>query len=482
MDALAGGGTAYEIIGICLFLAALFVTLGLWQRKIGRARTAKAVEEIREADALSTRRPVSQHPQVDPLRCIGCASCVAACPEEGVLGLVDGIARILHGIRCIGHARCAEACPVGALVVGMGDISSRPDIPVLSESLESTVPGVYLAGEVGGAALIRHAIEQGARAVEDIARKVRGETGRGREWPGEQSVADVLIVGAGPAGISATLKAVERGLSYVTIDQEEIGGTVRKYPRRKLALTQPVDIPLYGRMKRSAYLKEELIELWEGIIRDFRLEIRPRVKLLGVERQGGLFVAKTSAGIARCRHVVLALGRRGTPRKLGVPGEESEKVFYQLIDAATYTHQRVLVVGGGDSAIEAATALANQPGNTVTLSYRRSEFVRIKKRNEERIHEYLRQERIRAIFRSNVKRIHADSAVLALGEGEEVERELRIPNDHVFVFAGGDPPYPLLREIGVRFGTDGATAEVRAQGKTEIARAASRVEREGVAQ
>jgi thioredoxin reductase/NAD-dependent dihydropyrimidine dehydrogenase PreA subunit len=443
----AAAGEAPLLPWVVLFLFGLFVVLGLWQRKVGRARTQAAMEKIREAAEIGSSRPQSLHPQINPRTCIGCASCVAACPEEEVLGLVDGIAHILHGSRCIGHGRCEAACPVGAITVGMGDVASRPDIPALSEAFETSVPGVYLAGEVGGVALIRHAIEQGARAVSDIAKRI--QQAPRRVDPG---VADVLIVGAGPAGLSASLKAIERGLSYLTIDQDDIGGTIRKYPRRKLAMTQPVDIPLYGRLRRSEYLKEELIDLWESLIRDFHLVIHERVKLLDLRRERGDFVARTSAGRVRCRFAVLALGRRGTPRKLDVPGEDSEKVLYQLIDAAGYTNGKFLVVGGGDSAIEAATALANQPGNDVTLSYRKPAFTRLKKRNEERIGDYVARGRIRAIFSSNVERIDPQEVLLATPAGIE-----GIPYDNVFVFAGGEPPFPLLRGIGVKFGGDGET-------------------------
>ena len=420
-------------------LAALLVALGAWQRRIDRRERARVVSEIEEAKALGADRPIGQYPFIDPLRCIGCASCIRACPEDSVIGMVMGVAHVVQAARCIGHGLCAEVCPVGAIVVGLGDLSARPDVPQLTDDLESTVPGVFIAGELGGLALIRNAVEQGVRGIEAVARRIR------EERPARAD-ADVLIVGAGPAGLAASLKAKELGLSYVTIDQNDIGGTVRKYPRRKLVMTQPVELPLYGRVRRTEYVKEELIELWQGVLEQHGVKVRERVKFLGTRREGGRLVSETSHGPLSTRCVLLALGRRGTPRKLGVPGEEQEKVLYQLVDAATYRGLRCLVVGGGDSAIEAALGLAAQAGNEVTLSYRKPEFFRIKARNEERI---------RAAAAEGAVRLALGSEVRSVGE-EHVDltaqgRAARLPNDFVFVFAGGEPPYPLLKGMGVRF-------------------------------
>ncbi|HEX5135561.1 MAG TPA: NAD(P)-binding domain-containing protein, partial [Planctomycetota bacterium] len=333
-----------------VLLGILLVALGVWQRRIDRRERARVVSAIEEAKSLGADRPIGQYPHIDPLRCIGCASCTRACPEDGVIGMVKGVAHVVQAAKCIGHGLCAEACPVGAIVVGLGDLSARPDVPMLSDDLETTVRGVFIAGELGGLALIRNAIDQGVRGMEAVALRCREERGR--------ADADVLIVGAGPAGLAASLKAKELGLSSVTIDQNDLGGTVRKYPRRKLVMTQPVELPLYGRIKRTEFVKEDLVGFWQHIVEEQRLAVREGVKFLGTRRENGRLVSETSKGPIATRCVLLALGRRGTPRKLGVPGEEQEKVLYQLMDAATYRGLRCLVVGGGDSAIEAALGLA----------------------------------------------------------------------------------------------------------------------------
>ena len=309
------------VILVFFLMAGLLYVLGVWQRKIEEETGRKTVAELREAKEYGTDKPLTQYPRIDAASCIGCGTCVAACPEDGVLGLVDGIARVIHGARCVGHGVCAEVCPVGAIVVGLGDVSSRSDIPVLDRSLETSAPGIFIAGELGGLGLIRIAIQQGTRAIDAIAAELHDE------GPAPQGVADILIVGAGPAGIAATLRCVERKLAYVTIDQEDLGGTVRKYPRRKLVLTGPVDLPLHGRIKKSEFLKEELIEFWESVFQEHQLLVRSRVKLLGLQGRRGDFLAQTSTGPLRARRVLLALGRRGTPRKLGVPGEDLEKVL-----------------------------------------------------------------------------------------------------------------------------------------------------------
>ena len=421
-----------------------------------RRRRVDDSARLRQNQELGMDRPVGQYPLIDAGACIGCGTCVSACPEHDVLGIVMGRAVVINGARCIGHGKCAEACPVGAIRIGLGDITKRDDIPVLSPDGQTSVPGVWIAGELSGFALINNAVAQGQRVMEAIA------AARGPHLEGPSGMVDVVVVGAGPAGMSAGLVAAERGLSCVILDQQGAGGTILQYPRRKLVMVQPVEIPRLGRLSKAEYLKEDLLEIWERLHSDYGMDIRIGPRVTGVKGRRGDFTVETTAGEWRARNVVLALGRRGSPRKLNVPGEDLSKVSYKLIDAEAYKGRRVLVVGGGDSAVEAAMGLAHQDGCEVTLSYRKPELMRIKQRNAERVAALMADGRLDFRGGTNVKSIHAERVVLDGPTGPIV-----LPNDEVFVLAGGVPPFGLLREIGVAFGGDQNDAErLRAAGLT----------------
>jgi thioredoxin reductase/NAD-dependent dihydropyrimidine dehydrogenase PreA subunit len=414
------------------------------------ARHHRDHERKVEAAQLGIDKPAAQFPYVDPALCLGCGACVAACPEGDVLGLVGGTATVINGLRCVGHARCEEACPVGAITVGLGDLRSRADMPQVDDWHETETPGLFLAGEVGGLALVRNAMSQGRRVVERIAERHRAGSAP------SDGVVDVIVVGAGPAGLAAALACAEQGLSHRVLEQEpDLGGSLLHYPRRKMVLLQPIELPLHGRIDKEEFQKEHFLELMEGLVARHGLDIRFSEKAKGVRRrEDGVFEVESAAGTVHPgRYVILALGRRGTPRKLGVPGEELPKVMYRLIDAESYKDQKVLVVGGGDSAVEAAVGLAHQPGNEVTLSYRRDKLVRIKKKNEERLAPLLASGRVKPLFGSQVAEVTPERVRLKVGS--EV-RELE--NDYVFVFAGGEPPFEFLKQCGVRFGGEEAKA------------------------
>ena len=437
-------------------LGATLLLVSRWQCRLERERSDAARRKLAEAKAKGADKAIAQFPLIDEAACLGCGSCVAACPERDVIGLVDGVAKIIHGAHCVGHAKCEEACPVGAIKVGLGDVSKRADIPQLTPQYESSVPGVYVIGELGGIALIRNALEQGARAVEDVARRLKEDRA-----PAEPGVSELLIVGSGPSGLGAAFRAKELGIDVAIVSQDGLGGTIRKYPRRKLTLLQQVRIPVHGLMKEGEYEKEDLLELLDKTLARTGLEVSTGEGLVSIERVGRTLVTKTTKGERRSRYVALALGRRGTPRRLGVPGEESDRVFYQLLDAATYTGQKLLIVGGGDSAVEAALGLARQPGNEVTLSYRKPDFFRLKPRNESRLKEAAAAGSLKLLVPSEVRRFERGEAVLSF-DGPGGRGELRLPVDWAFVFAGGELPFPLLEKIGVRFGGEKRPAGAKA--------------------
>jgi thioredoxin reductase (NADPH) len=430
---------------ITTFVAAFFLRgylKGLKEREEKARRSA-------EKGKLYSDGPKSQHPHIDTAYCIGCATCTTVCPEGDVLAMIAGKAAIVNGYKCIGHGLCAEACPVGAITMVMAIPSMGADMPTLTPDYETTIPNLFIIGELGGLALIKNAVNQGRDCVDLVSSRMAAYVGAK-----SPDIYDVLIVGAGPAGIAASLRAIENKLNYVTLEQDEVGGTVAKYPRQKLVMTSPVEFPMYGKFKKTELSKENLLAFWDMVLNRSDFNVRTGEKVEDIKQEEGIFSVKSANNQYRSRAVVLALGRTGTPRKLGVKGEELPKVMYRLIEADHYVNKKILVVGGGDSAVEAAMGLANQSGNQVTLSYRKETFIRIKERNAQRIDQCMRSGKVKVVFNSIPVEFKTDTVVLEVG-GEPKE----IPNDFVWIFAGGTPPNDFLKKIGVGFGMRDQTQE-----------------------
>jgi len=427
----------YFIYGVpCLAL----LVWHIGRRRRLERRSARVQRETGSAE------PASLHPVIDPARCIGCGGCLKACPEQEhhtVLGIVAGRAALVNPGDCIGHGACKAACPVEAISLVFGSERRGVDIPLLSPAFESNVPGIFVAGELGGMGLIRNALEQGRQAIESIAARRRTRAGS----------LDVVIVGAGPAGFAASLTALAKKMRFVTLEQESLGGSVFQYPRGKLVMTAPATVPLIGKFSFRQTDKESLLEFWQAAERKTGVTINYRERVEEIVPQQEGFRVRTNRAEYEASNVLLAIGRRGTPRKLGVRGEELPKVVYRLIEPVQYAGQCVLVVGGGDSALEAAASVAEAGAAAVTLSYRGDSFDRAKGRNRERVQAATTQGKLTVLMKSNVKEIRPDAVTI-----EQEGRMLSLPNDAVIVSAGGVLPTDFLRRVGVAVETKYGTA------------------------
>jgi thioredoxin reductase/NAD-dependent dihydropyrimidine dehydrogenase PreA subunit len=416
-----------------------------WKRS---AKHRKSQRVFDEAVSSGMTEPASIHPVINPALCLGCASCVAACPEKSknVLGVIHGKAQLINPTHCIGHGACKTACPFDAIELVFGTEKRGVDIPQVNPDFQTNVPGIFIAGELGGMGLIRNAVKQGVEAVDSVC-KLK-DIGKGND-----DVIDLVIVGAGPAGIAASLAAKDKKLNFVTLEQDSLGGTVSHYPRGKIVMTAPAVLPLVGKMQFKETTKEALMEFWQDVIKKAGLKIRDREGVESVETVKTGFNVKTASNEYHTRAILLAIGRRGTPRKLGVTGEEQTKVVYRLIDPAQYRNQHVLVVGGGDSALEAAVSISEEEGTNVSISYRSEAFSRAKEKNRIKIADAEKAGRLRVLMKSNVKHIEQDQVVLSTDD-----EELRIDNDAIIVCAGGILPTGFLKSIGITIDTKFGTA------------------------
>src|SRR5271169_210202 len=430
---------------IALYGFPLAFTLVVYLRR--QRRVAAHLRQVQEeAVAAGMTEPASLHPVIDASKCLGCGACVKACPEQPhheVLGLIDGKAVLVGPTECIGHGACKTVCPFDAITLVFGTERRGLDIPVLKPNFESNVPGIYVAGELGGMGLIKNALMQGQQALESIAKA-------GVKRPGAP---DVLIVGAGPAGLAASLAAKKMGLNYQTIEQDSLGGAVFQYPRGKLVMTAPVELPIVGKVQFRNTSKETLLKFWTDACNSNGLNIRYQERVESIEAKDGAFHVRAGGAQYVASAVLLAIGRRGTPRKLGVPGEELPKVVYRLIDPEQYRGSKVVVVGGGDSALEAAASVAELGDTSVILSYRGEAFQRAKQRNRQRVEQARAKGQLSVLLNSQIREIRSNEVVL-----QQAAKEMKMSNDAVIVSAGGILPNDFLRSIGIEVETKYGTA------------------------
>jgi thioredoxin reductase/Pyruvate/2-oxoacid:ferredoxin oxidoreductase delta subunit len=394
-------------------------------------------EKIKKAIEEGLHEPISLHPYVDVNRCMGTGACVKACPEKDILGMKHGKAMVINASRCIGHGACFHACPTEAITLRIGTEKRGVDLPHVSRTFETNVPGIYIAGELGGMGLIRNAVEQGKQAAENIINSIKKD---------HKADYDLVIVGAGPAGISASLAAKKHGIRFLLLEQDTLGGTVFTYPRTKVIMTAPMDLPLMGKVKLSETSKPVLLNLWQTVLSKYDIAIRENCKVESIERSDSNFDVITADGQHfNTAFILLSTGRRGSPRKLNVPGEEKEKVAYRLLEPEEITGKNILIVGGGDSAIESALLLAEQ--NHVTISYRNEVFNRIKPLNSVALNKALAAGKLEVRFNTSLDKIEDDCITLSTAtEGHN----LRLSNDLVFIFAGGELPTQFLEKTGIK--------------------------------
>ena len=422
-------------LSIILIISIIIIYLSQQRRK-----SKEVSDKISQAKLNGLHEPVSLYPVVDINRCIQSGACITACPEKEILGITNGKASIINASRCIGHGACFRACPVEAISLWIGTEKRGVDLPHVSPNFETNVPGIFIAGELGGMGLIRNAVTQGREAVEQIVKTLNKEA---------KADYDLIVVGAGPAGISGTLAAKKAGLKVLTLEQDTLGGTVFTYPRSKIVMTAPMDLPLYGKVKLRETTKTELLTLWKTVIEKNKIEIIENSKVEAIVPEKESFIVETVNGNKySTKNVLLSIGRRGTPRKLNVPGENSEKVAYRLLEPEVIADKDIMIVGGGDSAIEAALLLAEN--NRVTLSYRSDKFSRIKKTNADRINEAIQSSKIDVQFNSEVTAIEPENILYSVKDSTEI---FKIKNDLIYIFAGGELPTQFLKKIGIEMST-----------------------------
>ncbi len=429
------------VYGVVFLLCIGIIFLYLKKVNSSSLETEKKVAIAKEEGLFE---PVSLHPYIDLNTCIGSAACIADCPEKDILGVANGKATVINTTHCIGHGACFHGCPVEAISLRIGTETRGVDLPHVNELFESNTKGVYIAGELGGMGLIKNSVEQGKQAIENIIKNKKTRL---------PNVIDVGIIGAGPAGISATLAAKKHGLTSVTLEQDSLGGTVYTFPREKIVMTAPMNLPLYGKVKLYETSKDELLQLWKKVILKHEIQITEHTKAESITLlKDSIFKIITNNGSEYiCNNILIAIGRRGSPRKLNVPGEKSTKVAYRLLEPERIQNKKIMVVGGGDSAIE--TVLLLKDDNTVTLSYRKDKFSRLKPKNRDKILEAIETKSIQVLFNSNVTSINDNSVVVNFGENKAPEI---VDNHLVYIFAGGELPTAFLQKAGVeitkRFG------------------------------
>jgi putative YpdA family bacillithiol system oxidoreductase len=421
-------------LGLLLLAGVAFVSI-----KRRRQLHDDGVEAYKSSAQNDLLEPTTLHPEIDASKCTGCTACVKACPEGEILKIINHKAVLVQPNMCVGHGECEVACPFGAIDLVFGTKRRGMDLPRITSNYETNIKGVYIAGELGGMGLIRNAVRQGRSAAMHALAKLPGAT---------KADFDLLIVGGGTAGLAASLAATQARAKYLCIEQHSVGGTIYNFPRQKIVMTQPADLPLVGTMEfpNNKVSKEELLHYWTQIRRRYSLRIKEGCRFEGLTKDKDIFHVKTSLGQVTAKKVILATGVRGTPRKLNVPGENLPKVTYNLLDPDQYQKQDVAIVGGGNSALEAAVQLA-QPKlrNRVSLIVRSRQFNRANQENIDNVNALALHGQIWIIFESKIRSIHQNHIIVDHGGSA-----IKMNNKFVFIFAGSEVPTAFLASLGIK--------------------------------
>ena len=459
-----------------------------------------------DLDLIVATGPRYAYPVVNMFTCIGCHACVEACPAD-VLEIVNGISVPVRADQCMDDTSCQVACPTNpksCIVINTSKTIPPREVPARDPRLETNVKGVYMIGDVSGVPLIKNAINEGALVMDKIEEDLRAEgTNANAEY-------DVAIIGIGPGGLSAAVIAKQRGLRYVAVEQGKIVDTIQQaYPAGKYVFYKPDTMPEKGGipLPGPGDTKEAMLKGWFDAMMQNRVVINEDEMCKSIKPENGVFVVHTERGnlqekeTYRARRVILAIGNRGTPMKLRVSGEElkitvqpppiyakfcnkcgtprrqgqkfcntcgekinvrllppteDSKVKYRLADPDEFVKKKCIVVGAGNSAIEAAVDLAGlkREGDRITF-VRDNEVILVirselkgdlKLGNKMNLFDCIDAGKIKAMYRTQIKEIHEHEVVLMDGSGKETAR---VENDYIFALIGGERPTKFLKEIGI---------------------------------
>ena len=517
------GGVPWYLWGLALLLVPFLGLVALVGKSVrrkhfmGAAKTGPAPQsEVEKAGTrfidlakLKAEGPTYPHPVIDPVLCIGCHACVEACPHD-VLAIVNGVSTPIALDQCMEDTGCTVECPTSpkACIVINGTKKIPPrKVPARNQRLMTNVPGIYMVGDVSGVPLIKNALNEGAQVIDFVIEDLRNQ--------GENPKAeyDVAIIGIGPAGLSATAIAKQRGLKYIAVEQDKVVSTIQNYPAGKYVFFKPDTVQPKGGVPLDGpgNQKEVILGWWMSSMMQNGLQINEDESCKDIKTQDGVFLVTTEAGKLKekttyaARAVILAIGNRGTPMKLRVPGEELKmrvqpgpvvarhcpqcgqarmgrqvfcvrcgqklpvrtpgpiddtKVKYKLSDPDDYVAKKCIVVGAGNSSIEAAVDLtgfkrdgnniAFTRNNEVTLVVRSDFKGDLKLGNKMNIYDCMDAGKIKVLFRTEIKEIKENEVVLI--DVRTKEEKARLANDYVFALIGGEKPTKFLEGIGVKIG------------------------------